>query len=170
MNMGNSANAQARPLLRGVVTAVLILGTVAGCGRIGESRLNPFNWFGRSVSASTIAPEGGYVEQEEDLRGLMDQVTDLSIERTPGGAIIRATGLPPEQGYYDGELVSLSKGEAVNGVLEYQFRVRPPLRATRVSTMPSREVIVAVFVTNQVLADTREIRVVAARNSRTTRR
>ncbi|WP_226780619.1 hypothetical protein [Oceaniglobus trochenteri] len=157
-------------MARTLIATVLILGTLAGCGRVAESRLNPFNWFGSSRSEATLAPEGGYGEIDQDLRRLMDQVSALNVEKTPGGAIIRATGLPPEQGYYDGELVSVSDDKPVDGVLEYQFRVRPPLRPNRASTPQSREVVVGLFVTNQALDGVREIRVVAARNTRAVRR
>lgn len=154
------------------VGALVIVGMLAGCG-LGASRLNPFNWFSGSTSQPTgpsLIPEEGRVAAVQDLRPLMDQVTELVIERNPGGAIIRARGLPPEQGFYDGELVSLSDGEPVDGVLEYQFRVRPPVRPTRVSTVQSREIVVGLFVSNQTLENVREIRVVAKRNTRATRR
>ncbi len=157
-------------MARALIAAVLILGTAVGCGRVAESRLNPFNWFGASTAAPTLAPEGGFAVADADQRKMVDQITALRIERTPGGAIIRATGLPQEQGFYDGELVSLTDGEPVNGVLEYQFRIRPPLQRTRVSTTQSREVIVGLFLSNQKLADVREIRVVAQRNARAARR
>ncbi|NCO22699.1 MAG: hypothetical protein GW905_12030 [Rhodobacterales bacterium] len=157
-------------MTRALIATVLILGTLAGCGRVAESRLNPFNWFGNSRSTATLEPESGYAIAEADRRRMVDQVTELQIERTPGGAIIRATGLPVEQGYYDGELVSLSDGEPVNGVLEYHFRIRPPLTPTRVSTVRSREVVVGLFISNQKLAEVREIRVIAQRNTRAVRR
>jgi len=157
-------------MTRNLIATVLILGTMAGCGRVAESRLNPFNWFGASRSSATLAPEGGYTALEQDRRRMVNQVTALSIERTPGGAIIRATGLPVEQGYYDGELVSVSDDQPVNGVLEYQFRIRPPVAPTRVSTVPSREVIVGMFITNQNLDGVNEIRVVGQSNTRAVRR
>jgi len=157
-------------MTRALIATVLILGTLAGCARVADSRLNPFNWFGNSRSEATLAPDGGFAAVDEDLRRMVDQVTALQIERTPGGAIIRATGLPLEQGFYDGELISVSDDAPVDGVLEFQFRIRPPLTPTRVSTVPSREVVVGLFVTNQGLEGVREIRVVAQRNTRAVRR
>jgi hypothetical protein len=157
-------------MTRTLIATVLILGTLAGCGRVAESRLNPFNWFGGSESSPTLAPEGGYATIEQDRRRMVDQVSALAIERTPGGAILRAIGLPVEQGYYDGELVSVSDGKPVEGVLEYQFRIRPPVAPTRVSTVPSREVVVGLFLSNQDLDGVREIRVVGQRNTRAVRR
>lgn len=157
-------------MARALIATVLILGMAAGCARIADSRVNPFNWFSRSTSAPTLAPAEGYDAFARDSRPLVDQVTDLVIERTPGGAVIRATGLPPRQGHYNGDLVSLSDGEPVNGVLEYQFRLIPPPGATRVSTVASREVVVGLFVSDQSLEGVREIRVVAQENSRAARR
>lgn len=156
-------------MARALIATVLILGMVAGCGRIANSRINPFNWFGSSTSAPTMS-EDGTVTGTPDYRKMVDQVASLNIEQTPGGAVIRAVGLPPQQGFYDGELVSVSGDAPVNGVLEYQFRIRPPVGATRVSTVPSREVVVGRFITNQKLAGVREIRVVALRNTRSMRR
>lgn len=157
-------------MTRTLIATVLILGTLAGCGRVAESRLNPFTWFGGSESSPTLAPEGGYGDAKQDFRRMVDQISALNIEQTPGGAIIRARGLPVEQGYYDGELVSVSDDKPVDGVLEYQFRIRPPLAPTRVSTEQSREVVVGLFLSNQALNGVREIRVVTQRNTRAVRR
>lgn len=157
-------------MTRALIAMVLMLAVATGCGRVAGSRLNPFNWFGSSESQPTLAPEDGYDAVDADNRRRVDQVTSLRAEPTPGGAIIRAVGLPPEQGFWDGALVSLTDGEAVDGVLEYHFRIRPPEAPTRVSTVPSREVVVGRFVTAQALEGVREIRVVAQQNTLSVRR
>jgi hypothetical protein len=149
-----------------LITAALILSVAAGCGRVADSRLNPFNWFGRSEPVAVApAPERG-----ADPRPLVDQVIALSIDRNPGGAIIRATGLPPQQGFWDGELVALNDGEPVDGVLEYRFHIKPPAAPTRVSTQASREVIVGQYLSRIALENVREIRVTGARSARAVRR
>ena len=61
-------------------------------------------------------------------------------------------------------------GRPIDGVLTYSFRARPPLEPTRVSTVQSRELTVAVFVSEITLAGTREIRVTGSQNSRAARR
>ena len=153
---------------RGVILTLAAVTALSGCG-LGESRLNPFNWFRSGPEARPLEPV--VIERPQDTRPLVAQVTALSVERTPGGAIIRATGLPPEQGWYDAALVNADRdGQPVGGVLTYSFRARPPLEPTRVSTVRSRELNVAVFVSDIILASTREIRVTGARNSRTARR
>lgn len=150
---------------------ILTLGTgliLTGCG-FGQSRLNPFNWFRSDPEQETMEPV--YLQERLDSRPLVAQVTQLSVERTPGGAIIRATGLPPVQGWYDAELVNEDRdGLPINGELIYSFRARPPREQTRVSTVQSRELTVATFVSNTVLASTRSIRVTGALNSRAARR
>ncbi len=112
--------------------------------------------------------------KEEVYEGTpVDQVTALSIERTPGGAIVRATGVTLRQEAFDVRLET-EGGEdddlmPVDGVLTFrlsavQSRVAPqgPERTRRVH--------VARFVSDQALAQTRVIRVVAARNERVSRR
>ena len=151
------------------LTALMAFALVAGCGGLAESRLNPLNWFGGSESRVVLYPDGGFAEPA-DRRGLVDQVTSLAVEPVIGGAVIHAAGLPPVQGFWDGELVSTTDMVPENGVLVLEFRIRPPLQPTAVSTERSREVVVGLFVSRQKLDGVREIRVVAARNLRTVRR
>ncbi len=146
------------------VLILTVLALVAGCGRVADSRLNPFNWFGGdreeriSVPAEVVA---------RDPRPLVAQVTAISVEQAPGGAILRATGLPPRQGHWDGALLQEPTDP---DVLSFQFRLSPPAGATRVSTAASREVVVAVFLSDQTLAPVREIRVLGSESSRSVRR
>lgn len=146
---------------RRLIVLLVALAATAGCSTIADSRLNPFNWFGRSREVATSA-----TVEPADPRPLMAQVTRLAIEQTPGGAIVRATGLPPSQGYFDGELVPVSDGVAVDGILEYEFRAFPPPAPTRASTPQSREIVVGLFLTDQEMAGVRQIRVDAAENAR----
>ncbi len=153
-----------------IVLALLVVATVAGCGRIADSRINPFNWFGRGERVAMVDADG--LPVVVDARSLMSEVVALSIERAPGGAIVRATGLPPTQGYWDGGLVPLDRDERPDerGVLSYEFRVFAPVAPQRVSTRQSREVVVGRFVSNQTLEGVREIRVIASGNARAARR
>lgn len=142
--------------------AVMIL---AGCGTVAESRLNPMNWFGRSEAAEVseaVLPTDG--------RDLVAQIVSLRAEPVPGGAIIRASGLTPRQGYFDGELVPIGKEAPTNGVLAYEFRISAPPTATLVGPSQSREVLVGRFVSNQTLQGVRQIRVRAASNALAVRR
>ncbi len=146
-----------------LITTILV--ALAGCAQVEQSALNPFNWFGQSEPAPAVGPQGSGAF---DPRPLVSQVTSLSIERMPGGAILRAVGLPPTQGYWDGELVEVNGTNPA--VLTYRFRVAPPPAPTRTSTQASREIVVATFISDQTLATTREIQVLGAQSSRSVRR
>ncbi|HQY43712.1 MAG TPA: hypothetical protein PK450_05975 [Paracoccaceae bacterium] len=133
---------------RTVVLATFALPlALTGCGRIRESRLNPLNWFGRARrnrTAATLSPI-----EAADGRLLIREVTELQVEKSQGGAIIRAAGLPPTQGWWKAELVSETRGRPdEDGVLTYRFLVYQPLGQTRVSTPQSRRLTAAVFLSD----------------------
>lgn len=152
-----------RPLIAALALTLLL----SACGTIRESRFNPFNWFGASRSApATLGPTGETV----DNRPLVAQVTALVIERTSTGAIVRAEGLTPTQGWWDAELVPQTSLRPIDGVVVYQFRVAPPPAPMRVSTPQSRLVSVATTLNQAQLDEIREVVVVGAQNQRSTRR
>jgi hypothetical protein len=144
------------------LTAVMVL---TSCGGIRESRLNPLNWFGGSREAQ--ADEFG-VPAKIEARPLVDQVVSMSIEQTPYGAIVRATGLSPSQGHYDAELVARPLDE--NGILVYEFRLMPPPGPTPAGAPRTREVTVAAHLSKIKLASISEIVVQGAQNARSSRR
>ena len=145
---------------------VLALATgLSGCARVSESRFNPFNWFGGSEETTAQAP----AELDRDPRPRVGRVTSLRIEPTPTGAIIRATGLPPTQGWYAAALVP-ETDEPVNGEMVYVFRAVPPRDPQPVSTAQSRELSVARALSQQSLAATRTVRVIGATNALVARR
>ena len=79
-----------------------------GCARLADSRINPLNWFGSSQSSS-VTPTGelrplvpaNRTTKVTDERGAIAQVSALRIERTPDGAIMRATGIASTQGQFN---------------------------------------------------------------------
>jgi hypothetical protein len=163
--------------MKSPLVAVLTLSLVlAGCSGFRDSRINPFNWFGKSrqAEAITLVPVGGYGTSASDRRVLVDQVTRLEIRRTPEGAIISAAGLPPTQGWWDAELVAENHGLPVGGTITYRFLVGEPVPgtavATRVLTAESREVTAGAFLSNIALQDVRRIVVTGAGNSRSVNR
>jgi len=103
----------------------------------------------------------------DDQRQLVAEVVDLSVEPTTQGAIVRAMGRPPVQGFWEAELVEVERNE---GSLVYEFRVFPPLSPTRQGTPQSREVVVGANLTNFDLAGVRTITVLGAQNRRTVSR
>ena len=153
---------------------VMVLLAVASCGRLSESRINPVNWFGGSaeeeVEAATVAAPEGPALVDAEGRRLVNEIVTLRVERTPAGAIVKATGLPSRQAYYDAELIPLADGRPIDGVLEYRFRISPPAAATPAGPPRSREIIVARFVSEQDLRGVQTIRVRGATNALVSRR
>jgi hypothetical protein len=92
----------------------------------------------------------------------------MEVEPIPGGAIVRARGLTPTQGWWDAELVAKDVDE--DGVLVYEFRLLPPVGRTDVNTQQSREIDVAIFISDVKLENVREIVVQGATNARVSRR
>ncbi|MGO4907195.1 hypothetical protein ACEN2J_02555 [Pseudorhodobacter sp. W20_MBD10_FR17] len=146
-----------------LVTALCATLALGACSSIGKSRLNPFNWFGKSEETQVVAPTAAAVDE----RALVAQVTDLTLEKMPGGVIVRATGLPPTQGFWEAELVARP---IEDGIIAYDFRVFPPITPKASSTTQSREVIVAAYLSNIKLESIRQITVQGAGNARTSRR
>ena len=149
----------ARPLLLLTLCAIL-----AGCGGFRESRLNPLNWFGRSQPREAVV----VAEQPGDPRPLVQTVVGMSVEPMPGGAIVRARGQAPTQGWWAAELVQAEAG--AERALVYEFRLLPPVGPADVSTPQSREVDVAIFVSDYKLDQIGEIVVQGATNARSARR
>jgi hypothetical protein len=154
-------------MTRPLIAALALTMLVSACGTVRDSRLNPFNWFGGSRSAPvSLGPSDLVV----DNRPLVAQVTALAIERTPTGAIVRAEGLTPTQGWWDGELVPQTSLRPIDGVVVYHFRIAAPGRTTRVSTPQSRSVSVATTLSQAQLETIREVVVVGAENQLGVRR
>lgn len=167
------------PLL---LAATLGLGA---CTAISESRVNPLNWFGQSrsepvaqvVNTNPLIPKsGGLFSNRRKAEAVyvgrpFEQVTNLTIERVPGGAIIRATGLAARQGIYAVQLTPENIEELpVDGVLTYRLEGVRPTAQTAIGTKPTREVIAARHVTDQQLAGVQRIRVEGQLNAQVSRR
>ena len=138
-----------------VLVTVLAL---ASCG-FGQSRFNPINWFGPPRVGAPVAVYTAPI----DPRGLVATVLTLKVEPYPGGAIVRATGLPPTQGFWDAALVLLPNDG--KGHLVYEFRISPPKGQAPVGSQPSREVVVAANATEYQLQGITSIEVRSAANA-----
>jgi len=146
--------------MRHSIIAILVLSTVlAGCGNFRESRLNPLNWF-RPAQQEVV---GELYVRPSDRRALVAEVTDLKVEPHSSGAIIRATGLPPTQGYWQAELVELPLDD--EGRLVFEFRIFPPPEPQRAGTPRSREITVATTLSTRKLDGVRLIVVQGATNA-----
>lgn len=146
------------PILALAISAIVL----SACG---ESRLNPFNWFKKSVDEPTIA-QAEYFDPE----GLIDRVLEMHIDQTLDGAIIHAVGLPPTQGYWGAELLQMNNGIPVDGVLTYRFDAFEPVGFERVVNQRSREVLAATRLSHEELEGVTAIRIIAASNSLISRR
>ncbi len=170
---------------RRVFLGLAAVGALAGCGGFGDSRANPRNWFGRSQSRSRNAQaaeqdtnpliprqqESGLFDRrrkEKPYEGtLVDEVTDLVVEPATGGAILRVRGRASQQEIYDVRLVpDAEDGKPVGGVLGYELRAVHPLDAPN----RPRDVQAAVFVSDKILREVREIRVRGVQNERVSSR
>jgi len=155
-------------MLGRIIILTMALSALAGCSTPWrDSNANPANWFSTDDRPETLVPI------EEDLvidnRPLVAQVTAVSVDRTPGGIIRRATGLPAAQGYWDAGLVLEQRdGEPVDGLLSFVFRATPPTTRSE-GARATRELTVARFLSNQQLQGVSELRVVAEQNSRSVR-
>ena len=139
--------------------------TVSACGRIADSRINPFNWFGRDRVEQTQVQDEAFLR---DPRPFVSEVVSLQVDPTPEGAIIRARGLPTTQGFYDAELLEIDRDDPTT--LVYEFRVTPPPFRERAGTQQSREILIGEAVSNRRLASVRTITVIGQSNSRAVRR
>lgn len=153
-----------RPKLIAALVLVLSLGA---CGWVGQSRLNPMNWFS-SRSVETIAPAAGW--GGSDRRLLVPTVTEMELMRTPEGAILRATGLMATQGWWDVELRPVNDNRPVGDALIYEFVAAAPREQRAVGSEASRLVTAGVKITLPRLEGVRRVVVRGAQNAREVRR
>lgn len=145
--------------------------TLAGCARLAGSRLNPVNWFGNPVAVAPTDLSGnlrplvpaGVRAAPADGRVMIGTVSDVVIDRTAGGAIIRATGLAPTQGYFNAQLVPVGQD---GGVLRLEFRVEAPTGTQPVGSAASRTITVARSLRAEEIAIVRTIVVIGADGGR----
>lgn len=142
--------------------AIIALTAMTACGGF-SSRLNPLKWFKRSAPVAVVA-----TETPADPRPLVADVLSMQIDHYPGGAIIRATGLPPTQGFWSAELIALPVDE--KGTLVLEFHVFPPAGPAAVVNQQSREITVAYNITDIKLQEVNQIVVQGAKNARASSR
>lgn len=161
-------------MLRTTLLGTAVLITLTGCARVSESRLNPFNWFANSTEVNAAAPEErrplvpeNRRTQIVDTRPMIQSVSAMSVDRAPSGAIVRATGLAPTQGYFNAELVEVGTS---NGVLMLEFRAQAPAGFEAEGTSRSRQINAGYVIDATTLSGIRSVRVQAATNARTSAR
>jgi hypothetical protein len=147
-----------------IITVLVLATALGGCAKVQQSRLNPFNWFGRSTEVVNTML---YVSPT-DKRPLIAEVVVLKVEPYPGGAIVRATGVPPTQGYWDAELVALPVDD--QGRLVFEFRIFPPAIPAATGSAYSRQITVAATVSDFKLQGVTSIVVQGSGNAMAARR
>lgn len=124
--------------------------------------------FGETIS---LANRGGLFRRARQVpytAPLVDQIDNLILERLPTGVIVRVIGEPVREGAFDVRLVQVNPDGPINGVLEFTFNAYQPADFGR-GTENTRRLEVAEFVSNADLAEVREIRVTALRNTASVR-
>ncbi len=163
--------------MRATLIGTALLMTLTGCTQIANSRFNPLNWFGASTAApvaaaATTSDVRPLVPQNRtpvviDNRPLVTSISALTVERTTTGAIVRASGVAPTQGFFNAELVPQG---ITDGVLTLAFRAQAPAGFDAQGSALSRTIHAAYIMDRAELAAVRSVRVEAATNARVTRR
>jgi hypothetical protein len=153
--------------MRNNITNVLIAGLLmTGCAQQravepDQSAANPLI----PQRVGLFGSSGGRTPEQVPTTPIAN-VTNLTVERIPGGAIVRATGIDQRQGAFNLALVPQNEAELpVDGVLTYTMERRLPEDQSVSGPAQTREVVVARKLTDQQLRGVRSIRVSAAQNS-----
>ncbi|WP_411222905.1 hypothetical protein [Marivita sp. S2033] len=165
---------------------IVILATVAltGCSAVSESRFNPLNWFGSSQpDPAAMNPAESATNPLIPARRIslfrsnqpaafagrpIADITELLIERRPGGAIIRATGQASRVGPFDVRLM-VDETASTKGTLVFDMRALQQAGPRNTGPL-ARQVTVARWITDQDLRGIRSITVRGANTARTVRR
>ncbi|MGD1884186.1 MAG: hypothetical protein ACFB11_17980 [Paracoccaceae bacterium] len=173
------------------IATLLISATVlSACATVRDSRINPANWFGSSRpapapvidqstdAANPLIPQRrrGFLSARREREAIyqgqpVQAIRDLAIDRVPGGAIIRATGVAARDGVHSVQLTPENEDLVpIDGVLLFRLEGITP-EVTGLSPNPrTRTVVAAYTLTDQELAGVDTIRVEAATNARSSRR
>lgn len=162
--------------MRAIFLGTAVALTLSGCARLSNLPLNPLDWFAPSQETAAVETEpraqAPLVDQSRriqvvDNRPLVQTVDSLGIDRTTTGAIIRASGTAPTQGYFNAQLVNAG---VANGVLTLQFRAQSPNGVEVAGSARSRTINAAYVIDTADLSGIQTVRVEAAENARTSAR
>lgn len=160
-------------LLALVVTSM----TVSACGAVRDSRINPFNWFGKSRAAAMPAENANPLipqrrgsilgNRETPYQGVrIGQITDVKVERVGDGAIIRVHGVAQRVDAYNLKLIA--RETKTPSVVEFELLAEFPAGSQTVAG--TRPVVAARHLSTQDLEGVRIIRVLGGTNAREVRR
>ena len=145
-------------MLRAPLALMCVL-ALAGC----DTRFNPLNWFGGDRE-QRVSVDPSVVNQAVDPRPLVTEITQLSVEQTTSGAIVRATGITPSQGFFEADLVPVERS---GSALVYEFRAASPVDA---GAPGIQNIVAGISLSVGELQGIRSITVIAATNRRSVSR
>ena len=163
--------------MKKALLAITLL-ALGGCGSIGDSRVNPLNWFGSGSDArpqakapgeGRLVPPGGFGLNRDD-RAAAGRISEMEVHRVRGGAMVRAAAVMPEQGWWGAALVPENDGRPEGGVLTLRFVATPPPQPERMGRESAREITAALHLEPRELDGVREIVVTGAQNRVSARR
>lgn len=169
---------------RSATLLILATALLTGCATISDSRFNPFNWFGSSQpDPAALNPAEAEVNPLIPRRAIslfrdtepevfagrpVAEIAELLVERRPGGAIIRVTGVARRVGPFDVRLIA---DEAASDAETLVLDLKALQQAGPHNTGPrARQVTAARWITDQDLRGIRTITVRGADNARSVRR
>ncbi|MDG4647548.1 hypothetical protein P6F26_03765 [Roseibacterium sp. SDUM158017] len=147
-----------------MLRALTVLALCTSLAACGQSRLNPFNWFGGEREERITVNETG---RPADPRPLVAEVTSLAIEATTSGAILTATAMTERTGYWQPALIEVERAE---GAIVYEFRAAPPPAGGTAGAAPTRQIVVATTLGRDDLEGLRSVTVIARENRRSVNR
>lgn len=158
----------------GILVTALVLATTSGCARLADSAVNPLNWFGGGGAQQVAADPAERRPLVPETRGavVVDQrvpvqrITALSVDRTPYGTLVSATGLADSPGYFNADLVPVS---IEGGELTLELRAEAPPAFEAGGAPRSRRITVGYTLSPDQLAGLARVRVTGAENSRSAR-
>lgn len=165
--------------MRSILPILFVTILVAGC----STKANPVNWFDNDPpekdnftgveETNPLIPEGdgGFFQSGREERARykgvpIDTVTEVDIERVPGGVIIKARGVSATQGVYEARLTPANEDETPeDGVLIYRLEARNDESRNAQGASKTREVVVGRKRTEQELAGATRVRIESATNA-----
>lgn len=128
------------------LTAPLLMSALllSGCGgRLGDSSLNPFRWFGGGTPPQSLEPEQGY-GRAADARPGIPVITGAAWQPTNEGRLLVVTAMTPTKGYSGVALETARPQPAgrispdADGVLRLRMVGQPPAADSPAARLPAR--------------------------------
>lgn len=167
--------------MKNTIITITTLSFLAGCGVLGSAGNSAGSSAGSSAGGSSATSSGGSsagvfknrvkeVELEQpriviDERGYIPVVSEVTVDKFKGGALVKARGLVDSIGYSEVDLMPVNKGiPDENGLVILQFRANKPEKFRAPATERAKQVYAGASIPAARMPYVREIRVIAAQN------